>query len=228
MLSVEDVLEALAELVEDSLYSFGSVPDPNISFNKWDQEFIIDMATHVKDRKQISTAQGAIVVKLIGRHRDLLERKGLPKESIDQLLLAPIYRLTPYTSTVLPREVRWCGGNTLAFRCKYNQNVIDAIKRLRHSNPIGIGTGAPFFLQSAKLWIVTVTDDNLEQVMQVIQRHKFAFDGDVEQMFLRMANTPLSRGSISVEDGQLVVEASNDHFMHAWTRGVLRLDGQDV
>lgn len=226
MFSVEDALEKLAELVQDTLFSWGVTP--KYHFNKWDQEFIIDMESHVADARPISTAQGAIIVKLIRQHRAYLEGAGMPAGAIDTLLATPVYRRTPYQSTVLPREVRWAGSNYLAFRCKFNQNVVDDIKRLRWNSPMFAGQGAPFFSQAAKLWIVWVSEDNLDHVMSVIRRHKFGFDSAVEQMFLRLANAKRDRGSVSLEDNQLKVDVSNDQFMHAWVQGMLMLDGQNV
>jgi hypothetical protein len=226
MLSVEDALEKLADLVQDTLYTWKKTPA--YRFNKWDQEFIIDMHCHVVDKRPVSTAQGAIILKLIKQHRHYLEGAGLASGDIDALLASPVYRITPYQSTVLPREVRWLGGNSLAFRCKFNQNVVDDIKRLRWNNPLSTGQGSPHFAQNVKLWIVHVTEDNIEQVMSVIQRHRFAFDSDVEQMFLRIVNAPRNRGTIELKDDTLTVEVSNDFFMHTWTQGVLRLDGQSV
>lgn len=194
--------------------------------NSWDERFIIDVAAHVKEDKPLSTAQGDIVVKLIGRYRRQLELLGFASGDIDVLIQHPTYRTPPYQSTQIPREVRWVGNNTLVFRCKFNRAIVDDIKKLRGSNYFAKQT--PYFNQDHKLWVVGINSTNLDRAMDLIKRHKFSFDDDVAEFFMHATNARDQRSSASVVDGAINIEVRDDDLLNAWLDEIQKLDPDHV
>jgi hypothetical protein len=183
----------------------------------------MDVAVHVFNGSAISTAQSVIVLKLIDRYKDLLVADGLQGSAIDQLLIMPQYEKQPYQSVDLPREVRWAGDNKLVFRCKYNQGVVEDIKRLKGKNSFA-AVQYPIFLRDHKLWIVDVTGANYEQVMDVIKRHKFAFDDDVAQFFLDIENSKGLRSEIVTDGETIAITVRNDDLLNAWLNTLQSLE----
>lgn len=217
MKTVESYLRILEDICQN--------PKPNAAgdeleiTNTWDRRFIGDVAEHVANGAAISTAQSAIVLKLIERYRILITDRGHLDSEIAQLLLFPQYSKPPYQSDVLPREVRWAGDNKLVFRCKYNQGVIEDIKRLKGTNYF-LPRGFPLWHKDTKLWVIDVNSGNHEKVMDVIKRHKFAFDDAVAQFFLDIENGKGQRSDIEVNGDTIEITVRNDDLLNAWVNAL--------
>lgn len=190
--------------------------------NTWDKRFILDVAQHVDNGFAISTAQSSIILKLIQRYRDHLIADGVLEAAVDQLLAFPQYAKPPYQSVDLPREVRWAGDNKLVFRCKYNQGVVEDIKRLKGTNHF-LSLNYPVYVREHKLWVVDVNSGNHEKVMDVIKRHKFAFDDTVAQFFLDIENSKGKRSEISVQGDNIMVTVRNDDLLNSWLNALQTL-----
>lgn len=221
MLTVEECLTTLHTLNETA--STDSIVVSNI----WDRRFISDVAGYVDQGKAISTAQGDIAIKLISKYRHILVSCGLYDADIGMLLITPVYRIAPYQSTYLPREVRWAGNNKLAFRFKFNGPIKDDIKKLEGVNHF-TGSSKPWFDRSNKLWIVDVNSGNYQSVMNFIQRYGFKVDSTVEQYFLAIVNSIGRPSTIEVVDENIVVVSHNDDFLDAWLQLIGPLEAFDA
>lgn len=219
MLTVEGCLIALQA-------SEKSKRTPNIS-NSYDRRFIHDLTQYAQQGKAISTAQGDIALKLIERYRHILVASGYNDAEIGMLLITPVFKVAPYKSTILPREVRWAGDNKLVFRCKFNQSVVDDIRKLEGLNHF-ITSSKPRFDHDNKLWVVTVSSGNYERVMDVIKRHKFQIDTTVEQYFLAVVNSLGQPSSIETEGDGFVITARNDDLLAAWVDLIASTEEADV
>ena len=222
MLSVEECLEALDTLEHKDVV--GSSGQTLKITNSFDRRFIGDVTTHTRAGKAISTAQGQVGLKLIQRYQDILSDMGYQSIQISQLSTTPVYRAAPYQSTVLPREVRWAGNNVLVFRCKYNDAVIQDIKRLKSTN-LFEHQNYPLFLRDAKLWLVNVNSGNWERVMDVIKRHRFHFDDTVAEYFTEVANSVGQRSQIASTDTEITITARDDDFLTGWINAIEKLEG---
>lgn len=222
MLTVEECLKGLDKLVNHPVKDrAGNVY--KIS-NTWDARFVNDVATHYRNGKAISTAQGEIAVKLIQRYRDHLIELGFHEQNVDALIALPIYEREPYQSTFLPREVRYAGDSKLVFRCKFNANVVEDIKRLKGVNHF-LSHPHPLWLAEHKLWVVDVNSANRERVIDVISRHNFQFDDTVAQFLMEATNAVSESSSVAMEGDQIKVVVRNDDFLAAWVNAVRVMEG---
>ena len=220
MLTVEICLNRLEDIIEFPPTSGHIVHEIT---NTWDQRFIRDVAKHVTNGFAISTSQSAIVLKLIDRYKDHLIAAGVQSSALDQLLVCPQYSKAPYQSVELPREVRWAGDNKLVFRCKYNQGVVEDIKRLKGGNTF-LPHQFPIFNREQKLWIVDVNVGNYDRVMDVIKRHRFAFDDAVTEFFFEIENGKDQPSVIEATEQNIVVTVRNDEFFNAWLNTLKALE----
>jgi hypothetical protein len=190
--------------------------------NVWDRRFLSDVAEHSRNQKAISTAQSAVVLKLIDRYKDHLVCCGLTTSELDQLLAFPRFAIPPYQSTLLPREVRWAGDNKLVFRCKYNAGIIEDIKKLNGNN-IFSPNYFPTFTKE-KLWLVDVNSGNYQKVMDVIKRHRFSFDDTVAEFFMNIENSSGRRSEVIVDDGNITIVVRNNSLLNAWLNSIHNLE----
>lgn len=221
MLNVEDCLEGLDTL------QYVRLKDPQGNDyhikNTYDVRFIADVATHTRSGKSISTSQSKVLVKLIQRYRDQLIQLKFDETSVDRLIATPTYRHPPYQSTHLPREVRWAGNDILVFRCKYNDAVVQDIKRLKGTNLFS-HHNYPVFHRDEKLWLVKVNSLNWEKAMDVIKRHHFAFDDHVASYFLEVANSENLPSQVASTDTEITLTVRNDDFLSAWVNAIEKLE----
>jgi hypothetical protein len=224
MLTLEDCLELLDEINWDP--PVDSTGSTHGVVNTWDRRFISDVTYHVREGKALSTAQGELAKKLITRYRSALEITGVAAVDLDTMLASPAYRLPPFASTSLPREVRWAGDNYLVFRCKYNASIKDELKKL--ANVPNARTTVSKFNHAHKLWVVEVVSSNLEQVMDFIKRHRFGFDADVENYFLEAVNSRNQRSSVEIVDGQIKIIIRNDALLGHLVTDFLSLESANV
>ena len=211
MLTVEDCLEVLNSIVgHKTKYGF-TIQD------KWDRQFISDIAKHTSSGSNMSTTQADVIVKLIDRYRLHLSSVGIREIELKHLLTAPIFRKNPYQSTPIPREVRYIGGNYLAFRCKFNSNIVDDLKLLRNDMRL-LRYQYPIYNQEYKLWIVPISSLNLDRVMSVIKRYKFDFDSGVENFLLEVTNTIGATPTIDIVDDSIEVVVQDDILLAEWTK----------
>lgn len=222
MLSVEECLERLVDLthipVKDRYGKLHEIKD------SWDSRFLRDVFSHSSSGKSISTAQGAVVLKLIRRYDNMLVLNGLSQTAIDTLIATPYYRIPPHQSTELPREVRWLGNRKLAFRYKFNAGIQEDIKKLKSINHFS-ESHFPIFNRNHKIWIVEVNASNHLKVMDFIRRHNFHFDDNVTEFFMRITNSKNQPSSIETLKNEIRVTVCDDDLLNEWLSGIKEIEG---
>lgn len=219
METVEDALELIFNLHLTKSKLFERVlSDP------WYSRFISNVYMHVAENKPLSTEQARIVLKLVARLRPhLIEHRVAHADTIDRLLSHPVYRRLPYQSSNIPREVRYIGDNCVAFRFKYNDVILEAIKSLRKKNEY-FADDLTRFDFTARVWIVRVTRDTLDPIFKIIKEHRFQFD-DATLDYLTLASNSKGKPSTFVydpESGRIVANVCDNEIVATWVRNVLR------
>lgn len=210
MSTLEDCIEKLDEINWDP-------PRDNTGqaygiSNGWDRRFISEVAYHTRDcAKPLSTGQVGVIHKLVERYQVHLELAGMYFAHIEQVLAEQTTRLPPNVSSSVKREVRWCGGNNLVFRFKFNPEVKDALKAFKTSDCFG--THKTTFEPKNKLWIVPVSVSNYTSVIEVIGRYGFDFDDNVAQLLAGVSNSRLGKAEATLVDDEICIETRDDAFM---------------
>lgn len=214
MLTVEDLLEKLQHVTVSKWKK-------KIT-SSWDVNFINDVASKVRNGNSISTGQAKVVLKLIQRYKDVLVSDLCIDESkVDLVLKHPLYRQAPYESINLPREVRYAPPKYLLFRCKYNPNIINGIKKLKGTRVFSheannMAEVTPRFNKKHKIWAVEVTESNLDKITKVISRYNFQFDSEVEQFILKCTNAIEEKTVIEHGENEIKITVKNDDFLDAY------------
>jgi hypothetical protein len=60
--------------------------------------------------------------------------------------------------------------------------------------------------------------------MDVIKRHRFSFDDEVEQFFLNAANSMGQHSVVQVEGDEIILEVKDDDFLSSWANSVACLE----
>lgn len=161
---VEEILDGLSRLVLN-----GAIK------GAWYVDFICNVQGYVDGGGCLSTNQGATLLKIATSNTNALAGHfGISSAMMKQFIDHPTYRMTPYQSTSVPREVRYLGGDQLAFRFKADRTVTDDLKALKM--PQDVIPSRPKWNDHYRVWVVAVTSSNLEKIMALIRKHKFSFD----------------------------------------------------
>lgn len=225
------VLSGFLMTVEDLVVIMGSLRDVICASTHgdrvWVQSFLRNTAGRVERGGTLSTEQAKIVLRLAQRFETLLIESGrIAGQALAELVRAPVYRNEPYPSANVPREVRHLGQNLLGFRFKYNEVILEDIKRLA---PRLSCVPAPRFWyhREHRIWVVPTTRDTLDGVQQLITKHRFEFD-DAVVAFLTEAVNAQGRPCQFALDPALNVIAGlvPDNDLVAWV--VRRLGGEPV
>jgi hypothetical protein len=177
---------------------------PDFLQTDWDKKFIQSVGQAAYSERPVSTAQSASCVRLIKKYKQqILTMPDGPSEAeIDRILISPKHAVEVYQTLDYPREVRYLGQNTLAFRCKSDDNLKLAIKRLG-----GREFGAISYHFDSKSWIVQVHSKNIARVKEIISYFDFNFDDDVIDFLTEMTNTDqISAAETDIELGIIAVD----------------------
>lgn len=217
-MTVEDAIERLAHHINRGLFTIEMKDD-------WAFKFVANVSDYTLQNKPLSTEQAKIILKIVRRTRDYLIKHGESQESIDALLLSPQYRLTPYPSANVPREVRFLGDNLLGFRFKRNDAISQSIGGLvNHPADEGaVHLGSIWFHREFRLWVVPVNRRNLDDVMEVIREHRFAFDDDVVEYLTLCANNRGRPAAFAADTdlGVIAGQVYDCEIIAWWSRSVL-------
>jgi hypothetical protein len=176
MLTVENLLDSLLFLVHTS-----------VEKRDWNISFISSVAQHVYAGRALTINQGKTVVKLASNHiNKIAEHQRTDANAIKRAIQSPVYKTTPVESANIKREVRYLGGNKLAFRFKMDPTVIAELKTLKSSS---LSNDRSSFNQELRIWVVSVSTANLEKLFSIIKNNKFEFDDDVLQYMLKCSNS---------------------------------------
>lgn len=185
--------------------------------NDYDRRTIRDLSIITRNGNSISTSQSLLMLRLISKYKFFIcKNSPVTIDEIDNVLNFPQHRLNLYVSSVVEREVRYIGNNALVFRCKYNPIIKENIKLLtsKKQGSIHPTTMYPFYNKKHRVWVVYVSSENIEKVMEYIKRHNFKADEEVETYFLDSLNSMYLPSSITLKDNKYVIEVQNDPFLN--------------
>lgn len=196
MVSVESLLRGLVALCAK-----------NVIKDSWHRSFLSSVNSHVVGGSSMSTNQGATVLKVAGKYAGTLANAlGVPQSEVLDCIKNPKYDKSPYQSISIPREVRYIGMDKLAFRFKVDNTVVAEIKQLRSAHdPVN---SAPKWDNKYRLWIVTVTPQNIDKVFSIIQRHRFHFDEPVLEYMTLCSNSKKASSTFAAVEGTDIAVAN--------------------
>lgn len=212
---VEDVVQVVCEHLHE-----GRVRD--MLPDDWFLNFLNNIQVWVSDGKPLTTEQAKIVLKILGKTRPLFLSLGVSAKAIREMQTDPVYRQQPTLSSVMPREVRYLGGNILGFRFKRNDTIVNDIKALKKNWATDDDV---VFDYVQRLWIVRVTgenmtpmtEDGLTPIMKIIAKHRFAFDDEVAGFLADSENVTGGETAFSTTECMIL---DND-LVGQWVRAVL-------
>lgn len=204
---VEDVVQIVCEHLHE-----GRVRD--MLPGEWFFNFLNNIQVWVSDGKPLTTEQAKIVLKILGKTRPLFLSLGVSAKAIREMQTNPVYRQQPTLSSVMPREVRYLGGNILGFRFKRNDTIVNDIKALKEYWATDHDV---VFDYVQRLWLVPLSGDTLEPVMKIIGKHRFEFDDGVAGYLADCHNVQNGGAAFSVNECMIL---DND-ILGQWVRAVL-------
>lgn len=213
ILFVEDVVQVISASLDDGETYAGLIR------GEWYVNFITNMANHVRNKKQLSTEQAKMILKIIEKIKNRIISLGqFKKHEIDDLLKNPIYRKTLYQSSNVPREVRFIGNNILAFRFKYDPLLRRDVKNIKNS----------YFEPINKLWLVPVTRDTIDAINDLIDDGKFSMDNLTNLYLTECRDGGKDRPSFKIDEETdiIVSKIPNDILISNWIVEVL--DGEII
>ncbi|RYF02693.1 MAG: hypothetical protein EOO77_32240 [Oxalobacteraceae bacterium] len=214
-MTVEDAIEILGYQLNRGLFSIEH-------HDEWAYKFVTNVSEYTKRDKPLSTEQARIILKVIRRTRDYLIANGVPEYEIDSLLLNPQYRQAPYPSANVPREVRFLGDNLLGFRFKRNDAIalsIQGLSAAKTDSPYRLST--IWFHRDYRVWVVPITRHNLDDAMDVIRDHRFAFDDAVADYLTACSNHRGRPAAFAADDQMIAGQIYDCEVLAWWTRTVL-------
>jgi hypothetical protein len=213
-MTVEDAIEALAHHVNRGLFSIQHE-------DSWAFKFVQNVSEYIRRDKPLSTEQGRIILRILGKHRAYMIEHGSDADAIDSLLLRPRYRNDPYPSANVPREVRHLGDNLLGFRFKRNDEISQALQALVAYRPYKLDN--LWFHREHRLWVVPITRHNLEGAMSVIRDHRFGFDEGVAEYLTACENNKRRPAEFASDDsiGIIAGQVYDCEIVAWWSRTVL-------
>lgn len=219
MMYVEDLLRGLALLVAAQNIRDG-----------WLTNFISNVTMHVNNGHPLSTKQSEIICKNASNHlASLAKALRSSRDDVTAAIQSPRHKQQPYASANIPREVRYLGMNKLAFRCKRDPTVVADIKALTAKQSFinsrsSLGATSTWHNEH-RVWVVQVVNENLDQVFEVIRRHKFNFDQDTAEYLTVCTNSKSQASTFVMDDDEQIVYVNvcNNqllaHFVHNLMNG---------
>jgi hypothetical protein len=151
----------------------------------WTKNFIQNVASNLINREEpkLSTNQAHALKKVMPSFiKYLAISNGYSKETLELMVANPTYKRPLYVSPAIKREVRHLGGNFIGFRFKYNPQLAKDIQ-------LKAEQGFFRFDKETKLWIVTVTEQNIQGVVHCIRENRFEID-ELTQKWLDECGLP--------------------------------------
>jgi len=210
MLTVEDLLDSLYQLVISG-----------VEKRDWNANFISNVSTHVKHGRALTINQGKTVVKLAANHiGKIAALRKIDPNAVKQAINSPQYNQKPVESADIKREVRYLGGNKLAFRFKHDPIVIAEIKGLKSSS---LSNDRSEFHKDFRIWIVSVSNANLEKVFAIIKKNKFSFDEEVLAFMHKCSNNKNKSPTFEYdnESGNILIEVADNPIFEDIVKFVL-------
>lgn len=223
-------VEDLFIKIRDTLYNFLNLSEPfdaKLS-DQWHTEFIASVASSIDQNRSISTKQTAIVLKIIAKVRShIIDLGWASEQDIDRMLSDPQYRIQPYVSANVPREVRHLGDNLLAFRFKKDNNLRDRIKNLCYAKAttwrLDYEMAAPNnkilrprYNWLYRVWIIPVYRFNVHATISLIKLENFGLDEETAR-YLKLARASFDKPStFGISNEIIVANVCDDPMLAGW------------
>lgn len=215
MRTVEDGIELIAQRIsrEGNTHAYNGMLS-----DAWTSSFINSVSTRISKSNPLSTQQSKICLKLISKVAGHLIGDGLTtSDEVTRLLSRPTYRITPYQSTNIPREVVHMGDDRLAFRFKWDATIVQEIKALGLFET----RNRPLYDAQYGIWLVSITRHTIDPVMHIITKHSFSFGNDVVN-YLERCTTMRNKPSVATMDdtGLILLNIHDNTLLAAWAMHV--------
>ena len=221
---VEDAIKEFARRQGEADDALGVI----LRSDDWGRKFIDSLNVSVSAGRPLSTRQGEFFITLVKRHRDRIVSGGCGWSGLDldKIILSPSYRQEPYESVRVETEVRFLGDNKLGFRFKKDDDIKEAIKRIRQSIKHELNWSAdlePSYQFKQRMWVIPVTSSNYRQVWNMIARFGFAFDDEVAG-FLDLCEASTNQPATAVldeESNRIIFNVCDNDALAAWMDNVM-------
>jgi hypothetical protein len=206
MLFVEDGLKVLIEYYKCS------------NDDEWRSNFLKNMKNYIESDRPLSTEQSKVILKMLKKISNTLVQKNIVQKSdLADLLNEPQFRMEPYPSKNIKKEVRYIGSNFLAFRFKFNEIIVEKFRELVIFNE----TRRKIYFNYS-LWIVPVVVETILPIRDIISVHRFNMDETVRD-YLILCENNRRKASTCVADTQnnvFVINVHNNKGLASWIEEV--------
>jgi hypothetical protein len=218
----------LEDLIEKFADTIGDINNPLGKFlmrNDWSCKFLTSLNNVVSDDRALSTKQVEWFVKIIKDLGDIPGYSPDEQAGLLQFLDCPRFRIQPYTSVPLAKEVRYLGDNKLGFRCKLIEEIIAEIKALgnRGADASWKDYQRPIFNRQHRMWVVTVTRDSFKSIMNIIGTYDFHYDDTVAE-YLALCDSSfggISTFVIDSDSDKIIANICDNMMLEGWVKRVL-------
>lgn len=209
---VEDIFTEVALRLSNSRRAFNGK-----LASDWHLGFIASVNAQLLAGRALSIAQSEIVLRIL---RTVETDLAKDHEGINQFLLSPQFRQTPYQSVRTPREVRFMGDSVLGFRGRADQLLTKDIKDSGGNDELTLQSGylwmRPQFDWTHKIWLVRVNRFNLHKVKRLIAKHRFQADAAVEQFLQECTDELDAASACEVQDDVLILRVKDNELLAHW------------
>lgn len=203
--------------VEDILLKITAVlqPGDDMLGGRWHDGFLASVGRHLGNNGTLSSAQGRVALDIIRKCGPVLV--GLSMISANDLkgcLENPSYRRPPYRSTIIPREVRYLGGNFLGFHFKYHLELVERFNLFRDDALNHIARFDP----EQKIWIVSIDCQTVDILSEIISTYRFAMDVVTRDYIalVRCSRDKPSTCALEPESQTIIVNVCDNHDFAYW------------
>ena len=171
---VEDYLEVLAGKRDlagkiSSGYLFGAF-SPIVSLARYDTSFLDDLTGSTLAGTSMTDRQAQLAVKIILKYQRQLTSKGID--------------VTPCTNPKYRKPLRyldrskriWSDGSNIYLRFPYDSNMITQLRELLKARQ-----GSAHFDKENKVWVIAVSEYNINFTVSWAKGHNFEVDQPIEQ-----------------------------------------------
>ena len=234
MITVEDLLEELYDSFVPDLAWFMN-PNTRIEnpLSDWDQKFLESVTNHTKKGRALSTKQAETTIKILERYHDAFDSNKKcthSSKAVLEVCSLPRYRNEVYQTKIVKSEVRHLIDDILCFRFKYNEEIMNDIRRLtpnlKSFETKSILTKFPYCENG--IWFVKVTNFNVEAVMALIQKYNFDYADEVLGLITLMINAEILPSSATIENDSIKIQVNNNEFLGYWVQYLVDCEGADV
>lgn len=192
-------LHTIESFLEVIFYNF------QLNLSSIDYSFVRDMHGLILANKPLTTKQLDVCVNILRKHKQALIDNQIPEHEILNVLGNKICQRPPVPSVEMINQVRYVGGNQLAFRTKYNQQIIKQLKQLK--NPLD---EIPQFNREEKIWLIEVSKNNLHKIMKIIKQFNIKFDDDVVAFLAQCDDSLTLPSHAELVDDKIQIIVRND------------------